>query len=95
MSTRKTQLTRSSSVTRWSPGSVPSDPAELPDYLQRELHRLSDTLFNIDSMNLKRTHVPPPKSRDGDMRYADGVDWNPTGEGGGVYLFVRDQWIRI
>ena len=67
-------------------------PDELHDtsligrYLQRELHKLSGVLSNLDieSLNFKVWHVEPDKPRTGQVYYADGSDWSP-GAGEGLY----------
>ena len=84
-------------VNRWSPNPAPVTPEELPDYLFNELNRLSDILFNIDTFRLEETNVAPDKPRDGDIRYADGTNWNP-GSGRGIYAYIDDgtpSWEKL
>ena len=82
------------SVNRWSPNPAPVGPEQLPDYLFSELNKLGDVVFNLDTFRLESTHVAPSKSRDGDIRYADGTDWNPSG-GEGIYAFFNDTWNKL
>jgi len=36
------------------------------------------------------------KPRAGDIRYADGSDWNPGGTGEGIYFFnSSDAWVKL
>ena len=77
------------SVNRWSPNPAPVNPEDLPDYLFSELNRLGDILFNLDTFRLEPTNVAPTKPRDGDIRYADGTNWNP-GAGQGIYAYIDD-----
>ena len=77
------------SVNRWSPNPAPVKPEDLPDYLFSELNRLGDILFNLDTFRLEPTNVAPTKPRDGDIRYADGANWNP-GSGQGIYAYIDD-----
>ena len=77
------------SVTRWSPNPAPVKSEDLPDYLFDELNRLGDILFNLDTFRLEPTNVAPTKPRDGDIRYADGTNWNP-GSGQGIYAYIDD-----
>ena len=70
------------SVNRWTPNPAPVSNENLSDYLYHELNRLSDVLFNIDVMRLEPTHVAPEKPRAGDIGYADGTDWDPSGSAG-------------
>ena len=91
------------SVNRWSPNPAPVDPQQLPDYLFRELNRLGDILFNIDTFRLEPTNVDPEneggtnkgKPRNGDIRYADGTNWNPGGTGEGIYAYTNDAWAKL
>ena len=78
------------SVNRWSPNPAPVNPEDLPDYLFSELNRLGDILFNLDTFRLEPTNVAPTKPRDGDIRYADGTNWNP-GSGQGIYAYIDDR----
>ena len=81
-------------VNRWSPNPAPVSPEQLPDYLFNELNRLGDIVFNLDTFRLEQTNVEPSKSRDGDIRYADGTNWNPGG-GEGIYAFFNDTWNQL
>jgi hypothetical protein len=82
------------SVNRWTPNPAPVDNENLSDYLFHELNRLSDVLFNLDVMRLEQTNVAPNKPRDGDMRYADGTNWNP-GSGAGIYAYIGTSWTKL
>jgi len=82
------------SVNRWSPNPAPVAPEQLPDYLFSELNKLGDVVFNLDTFRLESTHVEPAKSRDGDIRYADGTDWNPSG-GEGIYAYFNNTWNKL
>ena len=89
------------SVNRWTPNPAPVDPEALPDYLFRELNRLSEIVFNIDVLRLEETYVEPgtevrkTKPRNGDIRYADGTKWNPGGTGTGIYFFNGSTWTKL
>ena len=77
------------SVNRWSPNPAPVSPEQLPDYLFNELNKVGDIIFNLDTLRLEQTNVEPSKARDGDIRYADGTNWNP-GSGRGIYVYIDD-----
>ena len=83
------------SVNRWSPNPAPSTPEQLPDYLFSELNRLGDIVFNLDTFRLEETNVAPTKARNGDIRYADGTNWNPGGTGEGIYAYTNDAWAKL
>ena len=82
------------SVNRWTPNPAPSSNEKLSDYLFHELNRLSDVIFNIDVMRLEQTNQTVDKARDGDIRYADGSDWNP-GQGKNLYYYNGTNWIAF
>ena len=77
------------SVNRWSPNPAPVEVDNLPDYLFNELNRAGDVIFNLDTFRLEETNREPTKPRDGDIRYADGTNWNP-GSGRGIYAYIDD-----
>ena len=83
------------SVNRWSPNPAPVAPEQLPHYLFNELNRLGDVVFNLDTFRLEQTNVEPSKSRDGDIRYADGVNWNPGSTGEGIYAYFNNTWNKL
>jgi len=86
------------SVNRWTPNPAPVNNENLSDYLYHELNRLSDVLFNIDVMRLEPTHRDPSdnygKPRAGDIRYADGTDWNPSGSAG-IHWYNGTSWSKL
>ena len=83
------------SVNRWTPNPAPVGNENLSDYLFHELNRLSDVIFNLDVMRLEETNVAPVKPRNGDIRYADGTNWNPGGTGEGIYAYTNDAWAKL
>ena len=82
------------SVNRWTPNPAPVNNDNLSDYLYHELNRLSDIIFNLDIMRLEQSNTVPDKPRDGDIRYADGTNWNP-GQGENLYYFDGTNWIAF
>ena len=93
------------SVVRFNPNPAPVTPEQLPDYLFNELNRLGEIIFNQYLFRLEPTHVAPgtttigvlkDKPRAGDIRYADGSDWNPGGTGEGIYFFNSSEaWVKL
>ena len=77
------------SVNRWSPNPAPVEVDNLPDYLFNELNKGGDVIFNLVTFRLEETNREPTKPRDGDIRYADGTNWNP-GSGRGIYAYIDD-----
>ncbi len=84
------------SVTRYEPSPIPrvSDINDLGVYLISELNRLGSVLFNQSVMRLEQTNIVPDKPRDGDIRYADGTNWDP-GSGAGIYFFDGTSWTQL
>ena len=82
------------SVNRWTPNPAPASNDKLSDYLFHELNRLSDVIFNIDVMRLEQTNQTVDKPRDGDIRYADGTNWNPS-QGQNLYYYDGANWIAF
>ena len=85
------------SVTLYEPGQLPEEAEDLGMYVVTELKRLGNTLFNQATFRLERMHVEPSRPREGDMRYADGTDWNP-GSGEGIYYYKKGSpgsWVLL
>lgn len=70
----------------YSPGEPPRDPAQLQRFLRDELQQISAALQALAAGHFDQQTVAPAKPRDGDVRYADGTNWNP-GSGKGLYMF--------
>ena len=70
------------SVVRFNPNPAPVATEQLPDYLFNELNRLGEIIKD--------------KPRAGDIRYADGSDWNPGGTGEGIYFYNSSAaWVKL
>jgi len=80
---------------RYSPAPVPSNVDDLPSYLEVEFRRMSAVIGNLADGHYDVLHVAPSKPRTGDVRYADGSDWNP-GSGEGVYTYLSSgAWSKL
>jgi hypothetical protein len=95
MATYKDRVVKS--VTHYEPGSPPDNPEQLPVYVVEELKSLADVVLNQAIFRLERTHVEPEKPRGGDIRYADGTDWNPGSTGEGIYFYneTSSAWVKL
>ena len=82
------------SVTFYQPGSIPENPDYLGEFVIRELKKLGDILFNVSALRLEELHAEPDKPRSGDIRYADGTNWNPSG-GRGIYAYIGTTWTKL
>lgn len=70
----------------YQPGQVPNDPSALPMFLREEFSALAAQLRLVADGHIDVQFRVPVKPRRGDIRYADGVQWNP-GAGEGIYYF--------
>lgn len=73
------------------PGNVPSDPAQLPRFLETELQSIAGAIAKLTVGHIEMSYVAPTKPREGDIRLADGTSWNP-GLGQGVYGYYNRGW---
>ena len=82
------------SVVRYEPGPLPEEVESLGGYVISELKRLGNIITNQSIFRLERTHIAPARPRVGDVRYADGTDWNPSG-GEGIYFYNGTSWVKL
>lgn len=70
----------------------PSNPADLPQFLQQELQNINLALTEPNQFyRLEMLFKTPPKPRDGMIVLADGTSWNP-GSGAGYYGYRAGAW---
>lgn len=82
--------------TRYVPGRVPTQQAELIRFLQSELERLNDALESpFTHQLLEKLNTEPGRKRDGYVAYADGTNWSPNGQGEGVYCYYAGTWNKL
>jgi len=80
---------------RYTKNPVPSKPDDLPAYLQSELDRISAVIGNLADGHFDTSNVVTAKPRAGDVRYADGTNWNP-GAGEGLYIYLSNgAWSKL
>lgn len=83
-------------MTAYAPEAPPITlDAELQEYLNRELNRIGDAVQRTNEVVLTPTNVAPTKPEEGSIIYADGVNFNPNGEGEGVYVYVNGAWVKL
>jgi len=73
---------------RYTPAPVPDNAEDIPAYLRQEFERMSGIINNIADGHFDVSNVAPDKPRTGDIRYADGSNWNPGSTGEGVYIYL-------
>lgn len=65
-----------------------------PDWFDRQMEYIEQALSQFESIRLKETNSTPVKPRTGDIRLADGVNWDP-GSGAGFYGFYGGSWVKL
>lgn len=64
--------------------------------VQTELYRIKEAFDTLSThIATEVTNSVPDKPNDLDIRYADGVSWNPRGLGAGLYLYAGGVWRKI
>lgn len=82
-------------MARYTPGIVPTDPAQIPSFLQSELNKIAQALDTSDPfITLDTLYAYPPKFREGTIFKADGTTLNP-GSGAGVYCRTGGAWVFL
>ena len=75
----------------YAPKPVPDDPKQLARFLDKELATIAAVLDLIAAGHIDKVYIEPPKPREGDIRFADGTQWNP-GSGEGLYIYRSAAW---
>jgi hypothetical protein len=78
----------------YAPEQVPADKEDLPAYIERELFKIKVAIDLLALGHLDETHVAPVKPRVGDLKLADGTNWNP-GSGQGIYAYYNSVWNKL
>ena len=70
--------------------------ANIVSWVFRELTRISNTFTQQKAnTNIPVIHEAPEKPQVGDLRFADGINWNPS-HGAGLYLYNQNgSWVRL
>ena len=70
----------------------PTESAQLPDFIARELEEISRAWSEPNEfLTLDTSYKAPSKLREGMIVLADGSSWNP-GSGAGVYCYRGGSW---
>ena len=81
---------------RYTQAPVPDKTEDIPAYLRQEFNRMSAIINNIADGHFDVSNVEPSKPRVGDIRYADGSNWNPGSTGEGVYIYLSTgAWSKL
>lgn len=87
--------TRNSSSVFYAPGDVPKDDKAMARFIGNELVKIQIAITALADGHLDETHVEPGKPRDGDIRFADGTNWNPVAGGQGFYGYYNSAWHKL
>ena len=78
-----------------TPFYVPTDfhsqTDDIDRYLRNEFNRIAAAIGILATGHVEFTDVAPTKPREGDVRGALGVGWNP-GSGKGIYAYYSGSW---
>jgi len=81
---------------RYEPSPVPDNAEDIPAYLRQEFSRMSRIINNIADGHFDVSNAAPDKPRTGDIRYADGSNWNPGSTGEGIYIYLSTgAWSKL
>jgi len=79
----------------YAPSPTPNDVNELPRYLRDEFNAIQNAIMQLATGHVDVTNVAPTKPREGDIRLADGVNWNPTGAGKRFVGYRGGSWVDL
>lgn len=88
--------TPNGSTVGYQPGDAPADPSQLQRFLREELLRIKAAFDILAAGHLDKSYVAPLKPREGDIRFADGLQWKPNGVGeAGIWYFDGTDWRKL
>lgn len=64
--------------------------------VDRELRRIQESFSSLaEHVATEKSTESPDKLMNLQVRYADGVGWNPRGLGAGLYVYIDGVWRKI
>lgn len=77
------------------PAPTPDSPAFAP-WVADELRRIAAAINDPEAkaIRLQVNNAVPARITDGDLRWADGTNWNPGG-GAGLYFRLGGAWVKL
>lgn len=81
--------------TQYAPEYPPQNQAEFSNYLFRELNRIAAILELGKAGFFTFLAAAPDKPKEGFVAGADGVNWDPTLEGKGIYVYYGGSWHKL
>lgn len=81
---------------RFDPSLCPSDIEEIPRFLDGMFLEIRAVLDLVRDGHLDVSNVAPTSPQQGDIRYADGTNWNPVSGGEGIYFYnSAGAWVKL
>jgi hypothetical protein len=81
---------------RFDPSLCPSDIEEIPSFIDSMLLEVRTVLDLVRDGHLDVSNVEPTSPQQGDIRYADGTNWNPVSGGEGIYFYnAAGAWVKL
>jgi hypothetical protein len=79
---------------KYFPNKSPNEYSE--GFMSGELSKISFAIDQVSMGHLDVQNVAPSKPRQGDIRYADGSNWNPNSTGEGIYFYnAAGSWVKL
>lgn len=83
----------------YNPYFTPTDTSDPREYLAREFNSIKQSIDQVHDLDVLGVDTVPP--REGMIRYADGVNWDPRGiyaersVGRGPYFYDGTKWVPL
>lgn len=74
----------------YAPGPAPTDPKMAQRYFREEFEKIAYAIGQLAAGHIDTTYVEPTKPREGDIRLADGTEWDPVAAGAPRFVGYRD-----
>lgn len=75
-------------------GGIDLSPVVFEEFSREDVLRVQQVVQATDLVHLDTTTVAPTKPRAGDVRLADGTNWDP-GSGAGFYGYYGGAWSKL
>tara|TARA_R110002012_G_C11524410_1_gene599827 strand:+ start:603 stop:863 length:261 start_codon:yes stop_codon:yes gene_type:complete len=80
---------------RFDPTFCPTQIEEIPRFIDAMFLEIRTVLDLVRDGHLDVLNVEPSDPQQGDIRYADGSNWNP-GSGEGIYFYnAAGAWVKL
>jgi hypothetical protein len=81
---------------RFDPSTCPTELEEIPHFLDSMLMEIRTVLDLVRDGHLDVSNSEPDNPQQGDIRYADGSNWNPGSGGEGIYFYnAAGSWTKL